>query len=518
MRLIISLALGLILSICLYASSTHNQSVLKHYIIEQEIASAYAGLWPSAKRGSDEALLALVKLAEVNADIYWLEQAATLNSLEAQLALVQLSESAQDKRAWQLKAAGNEHGPSQFDLYLSEDDSALRLDYLLSAANNAYQPAIIAYGKYLYEQGDTQSALIWLNKAAEFDPKSRYMLARVQWQLGDNKSALDSFALAGETFELAKTYAKVIQSNRRLGLQSLVKRQSSSGEASFSQLEEVCSQQLQFVALSLDSAVQATKFAKQFAQDERFTDFPICINPIVWLEPKQLSCRLENNRQRCDFTALAKETFMPNFTHLVLFLGAGTAYVQHGVMYLDEADTYSVFVHEMAHFAGFVDEYAVAPELAEDYCISSSPPNLLVLKNDQHDVYQDPKFSLWQSYMASPDYQLDGLAQQTTLNVANQATQDLVAPTASPPQDPISLQLGRTRTCLRLDMDAYKPSSDITFLEHHDTNNIPDIYLRMWQDQLQQQHHQYEIARGLYRTAHEIEAFEAAEHWANLLK
>lgn len=518
----ISFALvGFIICCFLETSTTHNQQVLNHYIISQEIESAYAGLWPAAKRGDKIALEALSSLAAVNEDKYWLERAAQINSLGAQLALINLAESDAQRLSWLESAAKNQHSPSQFELYLLEDDPERASRLLFKAAKQQYQPAVIALGKYLYEAGRLDEAAIWLAQAAQYDAKSRYKLARVYWQLDKKTDAKREFALAAKTLPMAKAYANATQKHKVQPFTQLMRSNDNQIH-----MTSACSQQLQFVATSLDSLVQAEQFAQKFKVDERFKDFPICINPVLWVQKESLKCKLESNRQRCDLSTLATNIHQPSFTHLVLFLGAGTAYVQHGVMHLDEADTYSVFVHELAHFVGFVDEYALSTELAQQHCKAQTAPNLIVSKDAEGSLYQHEKFKAWQDlirYSQSQDiasnnraFNLEDPAQAELM----QSTQEIEQTNKDVSQNVFSvpsLQLGASRTCIRLGIETFKPSSDITFLEYHDTNNIPPIYLAIWKELLAQQHQEIAIAEHYYNRAFDNNAFDAAEHWASYL-
>ena len=263
---------------------------------------------------------------------------------------------------------------------------------------------------------------------------------------------------------------------------------------------ENCSQQLQFVATSFESVVQAKDFKAQFQQDERFADFPICVNPVIWLRSEQLKCEAENGRKRCDLSSLAKQQFAPNYTHLVLFLDSGKAYVQDGVMHLDKQDVYSVFIHELAHFSGFVDEYAVPAELAQAYCYEGSlarAPNLVIANEQELMLNQD--YQLWQTYIA----QLNERALQQKRNNNVNVTQ-------------ISLSVSPSSTCDMQDISSFKPSDRFTFMQYHDVRVIPPIYKYMWKQQLKQYHHDIDVSRWFEKSALQHGELKAANYWANL--
>jgi len=479
------LTVCVVLCFSLYSSTTHYSPVLRYYLLQEELASSYEGLWPAAKDGSDLALDALAKLAEAYEDIYWLEKAASLNSLYAQLALGRLSEG-ETQIQWWRRAASNGHGPSQFELSLSVESTKQRIRYLEQAALNEYAPAIIALSKYYYEENDASNALRWLGKASKYDHSNIFRMAKMLWYQGNYLEATKTFKHASEKDYVAKAYYSTIQNTPRQALSALTKA---------APLPNSCAQQLQFVATSLNSAVQATTFKKQFEKDDRLARLPICIKPVIWLDDNELECKLDEQRQKCDLTALATRSFTPSYTHLVFFLNEGKGYVHNGIMYLDEADKYTVFVHELAHFVGFVDEYAVASSLASQYCYAGSAPNLLVSADTN--LYQNDMFRKWQGYTKH-------------VNVTDEMAS---APNASGLNLPI--EVGPSRTCASLDLQSYKPSNELTFMEYHDTNNIPPLYLMMWRDLLTQRHQSIVVSETFKQLAQEAGEVNSAAYWAN---
>lgn len=488
----LGIALCLVLCIFLQSSSTHYSPVLRYYLLQEELSSSYQGLWPAAKEGSEVALDALARLAEVNGDEYWLEKAASLNSLHAQLALARISESEQQVFWWQ-QAANNGHGPSQFELSLTVNSTQERIRYLEQAALNEHVPAIIALSKYYYEENDVNNALRWLGKASEYDHTNIYRLAKMLWRQGSYDEAIEAFHLASSKDPLAKTYSQTLEISPRQSLSALSK-------PALPRKDE-CAQQLQFVAISLDSAVQANTFKTNFEQDTRLTELPICIKPVVWLAEDELNCKLVDHRNVCDLSKIVERTFIPDYTHLVFFLHEGKAYVQDGLMFLDEADTYSVFVHELAHFVGFVDEYAVSSELASQYCNETDAPNLIV--NENENFYEDDTFQMWQRYHN----------RITQLKVAGMDSVGLSDSSQTALQS--GLKVSQSRTCASLNKMSYKPSNKLTFMQYHDTNHIPPIYLMMWQDLLEKHHHSIAVSAAFQKQALRLGSESALEHWDN---
>jgi hypothetical protein len=213
---------------------------------------------------------------------------------------------------------------------------------------------------------------------------------------------------------------------------------------------KACLQQILLVSAELESLVQATQFMLLFQADKRLTSLPICIGPQLVFAPNLLPCVDENQQRRisCDIKPLAAELENKQFTHLVVFAKQGKAYVHNGIMYLDQQDTYDVFVHELAHFAGFVDEYPLSQELAKRVCKEAKAPNLVFKQVSQGHI----DMQYWQQLKQKTD-----------------------------------VALTPARTCDNHTSQAFKPSAKMTFMEYYDVTRIPDFYLAAWQKALQRQ-------------------------------
>jgi hypothetical protein len=213
---------------------------------------------------------------------------------------------------------------------------------------------------------------------------------------------------------------------------------------SFSQALHTCAQQLQFVVSSDESIIQAADFKKQFSQDSRLNILPICINQALWVDPTELACVhnwQDEGRLGCDLQGLGPMLKELDFTHLVIFAEQGKANVHNGIMFLDRGDTYDVFVHELAHFSGFVDEYPLNETLAQGICAGDRAPNIIFEQAKQSPA----DMSLWL-----------GLQENNKISVSE------------------------ARTCDNHSAQAYKPTADITFMEFYDLTYIPEVYIAAW--------------------------------------
>jgi hypothetical protein len=210
-----------------------------------------------------------------------------------------------------------------------------------------------------------------------------------------------------------------------------------------------CKQKLLFVTPEIESLAQAEYFRSRFAQDPRLSSLSICIYDLTWFDPVDLACKenwQQSGRLGCQLLTLAEKLKTLPFTHLVMFANKGKANVHNGIMFLDRKDTYDVFIHELAHFSGFIDEYPLTKELAKRVCAGVDAPNIVFKQAEQSKVDRH----YWQSI---------GLQNSTDLYAA--------------------------RTCNNHTAQAYKVSKQLTFMEYHDTAFIPASYLSAWQKQLQ---------------------------------
>jgi hypothetical protein len=216
-----------------------------------------------------------------------------------------------------------------------------------------------------------------------------------------------------------------------------------------SALPDNCKQKLLFVTPEIGSLVQADYFRSRFEQDSRLSSLPICIYAETWFDPLDIVCEdnwQQSGRLGCELLSLAKKIKKLPFTHLVMFAKKGKANVHNGIMFLDRQDSYDVFIHELAHFAGFIDEYPLSQGLAKRVCKGVDAPNIVFKQAETLDV--DRQY--WQSI---------GLQNSTDIFAA--------------------------RTCDNHFAQAFKASSQLTFMEYHDTGFIPAQYLTAWQRQLQ---------------------------------
>lgn len=268
------------------------------------------------------------------------------------------------------------------------------------------------------------------------------------WRDNKYQQASQAFSLLGSKYLSANMQA--LTDLYQFHATDFNKDQRSGFSQHVSTLPDDCKQKLLFVTANIESLPQAEHFRKRFSKDPRMNALSICIYDMTWFDPVDISCDenwQQSGRLGCRLLSLAKKLKKLPFTHLVMFADKGKANVHNGIMFLDRMDTYDVFIHELAHFSGFIDEYPLTHGLAKRVCGGVDAPNMVFKRAEQTQV--DRHY-----------WQLIGLENSTDIFAA--------------------------RTCDNHATQAFKASKQLTFMEYHDTAFIPAHYLTAWQMQLQQ--------------------------------
>lgn len=417
--------------------------------------------------GSGASAQALHDFAMENNDQHWLNLLAK-NGVAASLFQKAVAlESPSEKRRL-LKAAANQgYAPALHELGLMEHASAQKIKFLTAAAELDYVPAQKALYQWYWLHREYEAALPWLTTIAQSDPLSALKLALYLWRFGEKERGLNWFE-----------QAQLLGSTEATDYLALIRNHWQQPQIIPQTLPKDCKMTLQFVAGSLDSLQQAKAFYQRFIGDETMQDLPICINPPYWLDEDDFVCdsRPANGyRISCRLAALDGHLAPSSFSHLVVFSDHGKANVVNGIMYLDLADRYSVFIHELAHFVGFIDEYPLSPEFANYYCAGEqSFPNLAIVAEDES--IADLDLDYWQS-----------LSHEISVSKAS--------------------------TCTNHPAQAYKFSSKMTFMEFHDTGYIPTLYKNIWKDQLNANHALRIAAINIAQSLEEVGNTPAAQKW-----
>ena len=268
-----------------------------------------------------------------------------------------------------------------------------------------------------WQDQDQAIAAFWLQKLVDdYSDAYAWRLAKLRWSLGD----IDGFEV-----QLSKALAHNTAEAMQFALQ---RRQVNLGLNAAQ-----CEQTIHFVAQSPQGVRQLASFLSRWRASD-VAAMPICFKGLTLLTPQHLACE-STPRLRCNEANLAAQLTDQDFSHLVVMAKQGKANVINGIMYLDEQDTFDVFVHEMAHFAGMIDEYPLPPGQAKYWCLPGT--------------------------------------EQANLKVTEKL--------ANPPAQGWS----KSKTCLHSDAQAWKPTQGYSFMQFYDEGDLDATYLDLWREGIQ---------------------------------
>lgn len=427
-------------------------------------------LWQASILGSEKARQRLVSLAAADKNVFWLEKLVSLRQPEAAWALYQLDkDAANSERLLRLAARGGV-ADAQLAYAMVSEDMTARENWLIRAAEQHHAPAQAALADLYLLNQSVDKARPWLEKTADAYPQSAFQLGRMLFEEGDMKggvkllqrAAMNHHAMAKRLLDIIQDYQ--VQTPQTVKFTPWTQKQQ-------------CAQKIQMFATSLSSIERASQLYEAFKEDERLRTLPVCLQKPVWLSQDSVKCSSDwqqTGRMGCDIRQLAEPVESTRATHIIMIGDAGKANVHNGIMYLDLSDSYSVLVHELAHFAGFVDEYPLPVDTAQQYCNGVLAPNLVV---DGNITYKP----------------LATLNQWLALNKA--------------------VDIAESKSCSTVGVNAYKPSRQITFMEHHDSGVIPAMYLELWKTQLMTPEAQRPVFMNFFQHFHYAGDQQRAGKW-----
>lgn len=133
-----------------------------------------------------------------------------------------------------------------------------------------------------------------------------------------------------------------------------------------------CRMTIQPIAASKGASENLNSYKKAIDK-YGLSELKICMKPVIH-EPKLTSvCQQDRiGRLGCDLSKLSNlPTLQPEllgFSHLLILMEQGDANTRGGIMFLDKQDSPLVFIHELAHFLGLVDEYQIGPLQQAELC------------------------------------------------------------------------------------------------------------------------------------------------------
>ncbi|GEA13254.1 sel1 repeat family protein [Alteromonas sp. KUL49] len=442
----------------------------------------YPLLWNGVSQDSIEAketFVGYAKQQEQSAQTaYWLNKLVEQDAPEAAWALYQQNRHIPSYVKYLQVAAKGGVPEAQLIYAMSLNEPAQREFWLKEAAEKGFVAAQTALADWYLLQQQPQKAKPWLAKTASLDTQSAFKYGRLLWSeqsFDEAREWLNRSALEGNT--QAKRFVSLINSYQ-------INTPEQVGAYTWPE-DKQCHQRIQLFATSLSTLARADDLYNKYQNDPRLVSLSLCVAPPVWLEQDILSCSDNfqgQGRLGCDITPLAPAIDQRNISHAVVVADQGKANINNGVMYLDLSDAYSVFVHELAHFAGFIDEYPLSRMAARRYCSDG--------------------FGIQNLPIQPPNIVFDGQLTYMPQSTLNQWV------TLRP-----SVVIAESKTCDAIGIKAYKPSGEITFMEHHDSGVIPPLYLALWEAQLAIPEVQRPISMNLFQSFHAKGQQVEAGYW-----
>ncbi|WP_426370517.1 tetratricopeptide repeat protein [Pseudocolwellia sp. HL-MZ7] len=258
-----------------------------------------------------------------------------------------------------------------------------------------------------------------------------------------------------------------------------------------------CSNTVQLFATSL-SHLNKLDTLLQNIKDHPLSSF-ICFEPPRYISVKQLDCKYNKGSAiKCDDSIWSHVTSEINTRYIGLMLDKGGANVDNGILYLDASDNTQVFIHELSHLLGFIDEYPlpVKHKVCQKPQQSSFSHNISIMKPH---------------YKGSKEEVLDLLEKQVPwFSLIDAATPILIkgedkwiigTPESYKLNNENVIGLFKSETCDKNKVQAFKPTSTKTSLRYYEESFIP-LYTNLLiqrPDQYLMPSFHYNVAKALFK-------------------
>lgn len=266
--------------------------------------------------------------------------------------------------------------------FLSVDDESNEWFYLAKILGKTDKDTAFKLATIYHIEGDITQATQWYKQASELEHKKAltelidlyieegHLLAakKLLLPLKSKQDALhklvDISVTLGDEILLNELIVLLKQTNNK-DLINQLKRYGIIDDNSFYpthskiRVRGECRNSIQLLATNLSNLHKLDMLVENI-KDHPLTNF-ICFNTPRYISSTQLNCEYEQDSAiKCDEALWA--SFIPEIDarYLGLMLNEGGANVDNGILYLDSNDDTQVFIHELSHLLGFVDEYPLS--------------------------------------------------------------------------------------------------------------------------------------------------------------
>lgn len=241
-----------------------------------------------------------------------------------------------------------------------------------------FKPAFVALAQYYFDNNKLVKANEILAQLSKIDDEPSTMAAKVLTiNMAISRGDLD--VVKHNVAEFRQSLQTIVQG--RLLLDNISKYQVlnlSSNSRNFPS----CDNSIQLFASSfahLQRLEYLIKGVKQYALSQH-----VCFSPVRYLAIDTLACTADSAQAiQCREQHWQHLAESINTRFVGVLLPEGGANVHLGSLYVDVNDTIDIFVHEISHLLGFVDEYPLAKDHAICTAIQQQAfsENIAVLKN-----------------------------------------------------------------------------------------------------------------------------------------
>ncbi|MEL0654215.1 hypothetical protein V6257_04160 [Pseudoalteromonas issachenkonii] len=271
------------------------------------------------------------------------------------------------------------NSPDYFSAHLEQ----LPNTSLSELARNQISSAQYMYSLKLIKSGQSDTAKqFWLRALNELTILERKILAAkllehsrwIDLKLLASKNKLP----AGDVLNHLKLQLKTPQSKistefiRNLGFSSLI---------NISKPNKQCMFNVLTMSDHRSGLYKLSEFINAYNKQPEPRENIFCFSKPVYVAG-MLKCKSSTNQiAKCDWQSAKLNTQLPNnFDFIVMMPSDGTANVTKGTMLINSKSKYSVFLHELMHFNGFEDEYALPKAKQAWLCAKAGfvAPNLFI--------------------------------------------------------------------------------------------------------------------------------------------
>lgn len=263
---------------------------------------------------------------------------------------------------WQslAKKLANTHGPAAYQLaqfYQTQTLKRQMINWYERSIRLNYQPAFVALSQYYFEQGDIINAEAILSRLPQvLDDEIVVEVLLLKINLAINAGNVEFVKNIIETnSDLLQNYPAGQLLLKKIAQYALLDPLLETHNNSLADVE-YCPNSIQFFATTLAHLQQLEQLISGFKQSP-FSSY-ICFAPVRYIAINALACTA-NSQQAIQCDELTLQDLAPSIhTRFVgLLLPQGGANVHFGILYVDAQDSLDVFIHEISHLLGFIDEY-----------------------------------------------------------------------------------------------------------------------------------------------------------------